>query len=404
MRSAPGGSFVRELEQVCQQLRGALADALLHCRVEPGRPQELSRALKLDKSLAWKISKLATLEQCAEVVRFLPGAAGFDLALSALETAGAGAARLARVRATWESFRKFESAHAGDRATLEMLIAEATESGADSAERTRRQAFLGASGIWGVQCATRLACYALAPAADDPERVDIGLVGGLLGLCRLRHEISVPLFMFQAYRDGEAAAPQVELVDPGTLRPELALIREFCSPEEPALASHDRHGALRVELAPGPIGNTARTDIVFGRITRGFGSVRAAGPGEVGEHPTRVFLPTETLICDLLVHQQLSIAHRPKPFLYSRLAGGPEYPWSGVDADLLPLQERIESLGAAPPVVSCAAAPRYPEMVARLFARGGWDVNQFRGFRFAMRFPPIPTILVLRYDLLAPKA
>lgn len=403
MPSAHQGPFRQELEYVSQQLRGALAAAFAQCHVAPLRPQHVARVLGLDKSLAWKLANLSNIKHPAEAVRFLPGASGLEIALKALATAGARAEQLDAIRSAWAAFRRLEKSHAGDRATLEVMAEGMTsDPGRDAAVRTRKQAFQGTSGIWGVQCATRLACYALAPSAENPALVDVGLLGGLIGLRRLRPEIGVPLFMLQSYRDDDGPPPQFELVDPSSPNPGLALIAEFCSPTLPQLVANERPGGVRVELAPGPVGSTAQMTVVFGRLSRNFGTIRATQPGDVGEHPTRNFIPAELLMCDLYAHRDLEFAHRPRAVLYSRLAGGPDYPWSGRDCDLLPMRERVTPLGDYPPMVVHPAIPNYAAMVERLFATGGWDLRDFRGFRFVMRYPPVPTILVLRYDLLPP--
>jgi len=403
MPPAHQGPFRQELESVSQQLRGALAAAFAQCQVAPLRPQHIARVLGLDKSLAWKLANLSNFTHAAEAVRFLPGASGLEIALKALEKAGARAEQLDAIRSAWAAFRRLEKSHAGDRATLEVMAEGITsDPGRDAAVRARKQAFQGTSGIWGVQCATRLACYALAPSTSDPNRVDVGLIGGLIGLRRLRPEIGVPLFMLQSYRDNDAPPPQFELVDPKSPHPDLALISEFCSPTLPDLVANERQGGVRVELAPGPVGTTAQLTIVFGRLSRGFGTIHATQPGDVGEHPTRNFIPAELLLCDLYAHRELTFAHHPRAVLYSRLAGGPDYPWSGRDCDQLPVRERVIPIGDYPPTVVHPAIPNYPAMVERLFATGGWSLHDFRGFRFVLRYPPVPTILVLRYDLLPP--
>ena len=38
-------------------------------------------------------------------------------------------------------------------------------------------------------------------------------------------------------------------------------------------------------------------------------------------------------------------------------------------------------------------------MVDNVFEQAGWDAADFDGFRFVMKYPPMPTVAVLRYDL-----
>jgi hypothetical protein len=43
--------------------------------------------------------------------------------------------------------------------------------------------------------------------------------------------------------------------------------------------------------------------------------------------------------------------------------------------------------------------PRYRAMIQSVFDRMGWNAQDFYGFRFTMRYPPIPTVAVFRYSL-----
>ena len=64
--------------------------------------------------------------------------------------------------------------------------------------------------------------------------------------------------------------------------------------------------------------------------------------------------------------------------------------------------ETVHDLGQSPPVVATPDISQYPLMVNRAFDRLGWNLDEFRGYRLTMRYPPIPTSAVLRYPL--PKA
>ena len=43
--------------------------------------------------------------------------------------------------------------------------------------------------------------------------------------------------------------------------------------------------------------------------------------------------------------------------------------------------------------------PQYKSMIEAVHDRLGWEAGRFHGFRFKMRYPPIPALAVLRYDL-----
>ena len=65
----------------------------------------------------------------------------------------------------------------------------------------------------------------------------------------------------------------------------------------------------------------------------------------------------------------------------------------------LPMPEQIQELGSGPPDIVLPEFPPYRRMIQSVFDSIGWDPREFHGFRLRMRFPPIPTLGVLRYEL-----
>jgi hypothetical protein len=179
----------------------------------------------------------------------------------------------------------------------------------------------------------------------------------------------------------------------------LMLLREFSSTDLPQLAAIPIPGGLRYELTSGPVGNTAQMTWIFGWYSPRFASMYRDEHNQFGEHPTRVFIPTETLMCDLFVHEALSFAMDPRFALHAQIYAGPTYPATGRDRDLVPFAERVVEISARPPAVATTLIPRYPEMVSRVFARMGRSAREFRAFRLVMEYPPMPSVALFRYDL-----
>jgi len=119
----------------------------------------------------------------------------------------------------------------------------------------------------------------------------------------------------------------------------------------------------------------------------------------LGEHIARLSTPSEILIHDLIVHEDLDYAFSPDISLYNQLPSAPEYPASGRDQGLLPVHEKVIELGRGPAGLTTVELPQYKSMIQAVHERLGWNADQFHGFRFKMRYPPIPAMAVLRYDL-----
>jgi hypothetical protein len=85
---------------------------------------------------------------------------------------------------------------------------------------------------------------------------------------------------------------------------------------------------------------------------------------------------------------------------YSQLPGGPQYPTAGVDAPQLPVPTDVVDFGAAARTTTTPGVPRYVEMVEFAAQRVGCPLKDFRAFRFRLKYPPIPSMVVLRHSLL----
>jgi hypothetical protein len=156
---------------------------------------------------------------------------------------------------------------------------------------------------------------------------------------------------------------------------------------------------IRYRLLEGPVGNTAADTCIVGIVGRNLIRRRAAANDTIGEHLARLYTPVELLIHDLFVHRDLDYAHAPQIFLYSQLPIHAPYPTFGRDEGLLPVAERVSKLGVGPASAFTSEIPQYRRMIERVFARTGWDPQHFFGYRFKMRYPPIPSLAILRYAL-----
>ncbi len=394
-------TFDSAVGQAVQRVRGALTELLSAVGADPGRPQDISRRFGINKNLAWKLSKIATVTEPHEVLPNVPGSAGMRTALDALERGGAPAAS---VEATHEAVAQLErviEVHLGDRSTLQLVLSSGAPEKVptEHLHSTRKMAFQGNSAIWGVQARVRMASFFLAPHADDATMLDTASVGGLLDVRRLRADASVPFFMRFAYNDDgsarEAATP-LPIEDSGDDDP-LMLMRSFCSKPIPSFRRVSAGASTRYQLPPGPIGNRGLHSWVYGECSHQFASIYRDEANTFGEHAVPLQLPVEWLVADLQIHRDLAFAMRPRVRVLGRLMGGPE-PMEGEDADVLPIAEHIQGIGQ-PAVVATPLIPRYPDIVQAVHQRMGWDANDFVGFRFVMKYPPMPTSIVLQHDL-----
>ncbi|HMN95542.1 MAG TPA: hypothetical protein PKC43_04890 [Phycisphaerales bacterium] len=394
-------------------LRSALTDLLHSVGADPLRPQQIARTHRLNKNLTWKISRIVGAELIAEIAAHLPGPAALDILLEAMERAGAPPERCEAVRDAAVRLGDLIARHAGDRATLAVMLDELSPSPlrADRLEAARRSAFLGNSAIWGVQARARVICYALVPSREpgaphDAGVVDIVRISALLGFRRLRGSVRWPLFQAVFYNDdGSPRSFRTVPIDPPQTVPVGAsgdraacpLIGSFCSTPMPVIEAVKTRTGLRFELPDGPVGTSHAIDVVLSDAIVAAASIHADERNRVGSHPIHLFTPTAALMCDLLIHRDLPLRMPPSVRLYSRLTADEGPP---IESDRLPLLEQVQTLGAFPPAMATPLAPRHAELVAHVLGRRGLALEEFSGWRFAMRNPPIAAVLNVSYPLL----
>jgi hypothetical protein len=266
-------------------------------------------------------------------------------------------------------------------------------------EASRQMAFQGNSGIWGVQVRTRLTSSFVVPS-KTPGRVDGALIGGLIGFRCLRPGVSWPLFRFQSYNDDGTLRPQAgeTLEESGEPGPLPALIRKFSSQNLPPITSSRIGNIIEHVLQPTTVGNLGAFDCFFSHIVRGQTRYKDAD-NSFGEFGSSVTLPLESMVFDLFIHRDLELIEPPSVTVFGRPAGGPDDASTHRETYKIPIHEKCVELVGQPPVIVTPLVPRYPELVALVTARLGHGLNEFRGFRVTLKYPPMPATVVLRWPL-----
>lgn len=399
--------FEEHARTVFEQFRANVTDIFTAMDLNLSKPQDVARRLHLNKNLTWKISRIVREHDPAAAFPHMPGKAGLTILVDSLRKAGAPSAGLNALNDTLRGLDDLIEVHAGDRETFDMMIgglARATD-GQQQGESQRKLSFRGNSAVFGVQARVQLCVNFIAPS-DDPQFVDLAWLSGLVDFRRLRGDTSWAIASARKATDDGTILPVGDLraIDPDYHGEDCApLLGKFCSNPIPAIrADFGADGFVRYELVEGPIGNTAAATCIVGIYGRRFVRRVAEANDTMGEHVARLNTPVELLIHDFFVHKDLKYAFSPDVFLYSQLPSLPPFPKGGRKRGLLPLYEKIQSLGKGSSAVLTPELPQYHGMIESVFTRLEWKDKDFHVFRFIMKYPPIPTLAVLRYDL--PKA
>lgn len=388
-------------------LRRALAGVTASVGADMGQPQDISRRFGLDKTLAWRISRAVREEDAWQALEHLPSRSGISIFAAAMTKAGAKADKLNTLWLALDEFEHFVESHAGDRATLNIIVSGPNDRSAHKKlEAFRKAGFQCNSSLLGARASLQFAAQILAPS-KTAGMVDLGVLTGMTELLRLRPTSPWPIATVRNWGgmpggliDKAQGVLPIEVAADGTPSP---LMREFCSPTALDICVIEQPpGTYRYLLKGGDLGFGGAANVVSGWMYIGTAPLRQTSPTELGEHGLILTTPAEELVFDVLIHRELDFAMDVTAAVYSQFPGRPLYPSPDADPvhSMLPVPTKVLDLGMTIPDSPSAKLPQYADILARVAARMGVELSDFRSFRYRLKYPPIPSMCVLSHPLL----
>lgn len=398
----PTGTFETECELAVSELKAALIDLYDAGSADPTRPQDVARKLGINKTLTWSISRFLEAPRPIEAISFAPGSASITKVAAAFPESPKLVEAKARVTDAATRFDEMIAKHAGDRATLELIIDNAVSDQADALELSRHLSFRGQSGIAGVQAKTRLNTWFLAPNSDDPTKVDLANIRGLVHVRRLRPRIEWPIFKVRAWTtstDQIVEEERWESIDPADDPQHPKLMRGFCRGPLPDVVTDEARGGTDYILRDGPVGNAGAFDCYWGESLRAAASRYVTDTDTSGEVGVSVSMPCESMLLDVIYHRSMREIGTAEAMVFNDIGARNEPTPKREDSRRLPMRPRVVALAGPRPAVSTPLVPRYAEMAQMVFERMGWDASEFAGLRLEMAYPPLHSTVLMRFQL-----
>ncbi len=397
-RSRPA-RFTSEVEAVVGRLQRVLGDLAGELTKQSLRPNALAEAFGLDRSLAWKLSRLIQAPDGLTAARHLPGRPGLNLILESLAHAGADRDRIAQAREYVHEIELLVQRHAGKKSEFRaMLRAYETDSRVDPREIIRRDAFRTSAAAWGVQAQAQIAIHAIRRSESDPSTFDLLAVNGHVGIRRLRPDVpwTINRPSLRDHPNDEKIGPQhLPLVPSAVSEGEngIPIYEAFCSHPRPELRVFRlANGTAEVQLAEGPVGQTAEQTVIFAKkILR---AVRCSTPDKpnVINNAAHVATPAEWLVSDFLVHQSSFDGIEPDAASHAELG---MWPWFAED-NRRPLERlALKRLQTEPQLLRMESLPRHHEMILHAMDHAGWNREEFVLYRLVQRYPLLSTVSVI---------
>lgn len=384
------------------QLRTALVELYESIGANPQKPQDVARTLRINTTLAWHVARLLQAADELAAVSHVPGTASLEKVILASQKQGAPTIAVNKARAAVRDFDAMIRDHAGDRPTLDLIVDGAGPANNGALELSRKLMFRGSSGLYGVQARTKVVTNFLAPTPGNSQRLDVVHVGGYIDFRHLRPGVRWPIFMMRAWgtsnvRGGELPVEPVEPSDQAVAGfPVISsFVRGNMPKIIPVVAPEGRHFILEA----GPVGNEGAFDCFWGDILRGAVHRYLTAEDQTGEFSTAITAPSENLVMDILVDQDLEFALNPQLLVFGHNFAQGRPTGSADDPSLLPIQNPAGPLPGSPPLVNTPLVPNYARLVSQVYERMNWNPRRFRGVRLTLAYPPLGSSVVLRFQL-----
>ncbi|MDX2147004.1 MAG: hypothetical protein SFZ23_05730 [Planctomycetota bacterium] len=364
------------------------------------RGRDLEHNLKLHKTLAWRLARLAYDPDPLARIGQLPGAEGFELFLNSAARAGAAQGALRGVRTSLADLEQFARTHAGDRDSLEVLLR-----GLSSAEETstdlrasRRAAFRCAAYSWGVQTGTRILGCVIRPAPGG--RADVATIRGHVRVRRVRSEGMLRLSRTVEHDtdqpDGRRA--RVAPIEPESSVAGVPVLPQFSSVPLPALQAVPLPGNnIEYCFADQKLGEKAAITIVTGEVRREIRGIRWKNPA----NSTNVLMitvrdPAEEAVIDLWAPPEFGIEHRA---LVVSAAGADPVAQAPECWLELPVPIQVQRLGRGMLGARLPSAVMWVDAVRSCMDRLNWNPADFELHRVRLEYPIVGTAIVLQTTL-----
>ncbi len=393
-----------EIIESIQRIRDRLVDLIAGAGADPAKTRSTARWLGLNPNTIWPVARMINADDILTAAGDIPTLKQIEVLCKACRKKGAPDADIEAVRDAMANYERVVEISAGDRESFaDMLNGLTYDDVSSRQEGVRKMAFRAQSSLWGVRAGVTFKTVIHVPSDSEPNWIDTVRLGGLVNLRRLR-PVPWSLHRMVTYNDnGTALSIKKTPLDSNIADPQaLPVLREFCSDPLPEITGVESEAGVRFDIAPGMIGNAGAIDYVFGDILR---SLTDKFNHEGDRHISAVLelqTPAEMVLFDLFLHRDLPFPTMPEVLHLDRLNAFHDYSTNIEEWKRLPLSAQVKPL--APGAAGCATPhyPGYRKLLDYTFDTIGVSPLEFRGYRFLMKYPTIPSSLVLRVPKLTP--
>jgi hypothetical protein len=384
----PSPGIETTISLVGKRLTRALRAVLHAIPGGPYGPQELARALGVNKDLSSRALSASDKKDPLAAVHQMPGPAPLRLLLSAALRKGVPKKLIEEAGEAVRHFDRLIRLHAGDRVSLDGIISTWLPDARERFELFNKQAaYRGMAQLKGATADVTVHTAVLYPAADG-ERLDGVWIFGSVGLRRIRPTAVVHYCSYLLAPDPTEDCP-LTLDGQAVVGLRGLLLEQFCSAPLPPLDARHHGATVYYTLGGDGVGPASAVDLFFAELTPGcVPRYQDAGRPRRYGASAEVTTPTKTLVFDVLLHEQAYPGLEPSLLIYdTAIKGVANVNDQTRDIDRLDVNETIRSLGWGAPMFRASEVCDYVEILRYVFGKLGRDDREFRGYRCKVQYP-----------------
>jgi len=316
----------------------------------------------------------------------MPGPEALRKLSSGLRRSGVLPKELDSLERALDRYQRLVTVEFDGKPTLDGAIALWLPDARERVEAANRHlVYRGMAALRGISVDTMFAVGFIAPSVTVPDRCDVLVCSGTLGLRRLIP--SAPVRMLSVKH--ENPVQRFETIDgrPMLHRPLGGLLLEYCSDQMPAMQETTVDEKTVWAVGDDAMGIKDSLDVVFAEVGIGL-AFRTPPHGRRMGQALTISQPTREVQVDMFIHQDLWQTLRPECVVYDTVGyGNANFNDHSRDIDRVPLTSRVTELGRGTNAIATPSIPNYRELVNDVVTRRGWNPREFSGYRFASTYP-----------------
>lgn len=364
---------------------------------QPCRPASLARTLGINKDLASRVVNAIAIADPLASAYVMPGPVPLRTLVQSAKRRGAAPSLVDEADSAINAYERMLTEQVGDKTGLDALISAWLPEAREEVDVTARQlVYRGASLLKGLVADVAVVSFLLHRSATEPQRCDTAMIGGWVGLRRLRPRIPMRFIARLVHPKGQPG-PMFDAAGDAFYD---RFMERFSDQPLPVTVRQmlDRREYWLDDRGVGP---RSSTRVFLNELYRS--NHPYVRPTELTA-PLRFFfsgidIPVKTLVLDVLVASDVWAGHDPELRVYETAANGPADPNDPLrDIDLMAAPTSIRSLGRGIDGFRSSLIPNYPEMIQSVLDFHGWRNAEFRGYRCQIEYPLYSSQVTMVFD------